>query len=514
MGTHTSSSYPSRSKDSTVMADTAKKSDEGQKAENVSVDGLTVIDMTYYHLLGVRADATDAQIKTAYRKAALKNHPDRNRDDPNAEAKFQEIGEAYQILSDSNLRAVYDRRGKKSSEAGLTPEDGFEDPGALFAKLFGGERFMDWIGEISLGKDFSKAMDISMTEEEKETMKAEMAAGGPGPGAGAATVQADATSASPAAPASAVDGGVPAAGTTSGSETTATTSTTMPSASATAGAPGGTDLHKASASGTSTPTSLSAAAAPDASGGSKSGKPAKHSNKLTAEQRKQMDELASERRKAELERITVLTNKLKDRIRPYTQATLGNTSDLEMQRVETQRWENRIKEEIEDLKGESFGLELCRLIGQIYVSKAHLYLKTHKSPLSNLFGLSSFWGKMKDRGSTIKEGWSFLSSAMEEQGEVAEADMAKMEEAMVGKVMLVTWRGTRFEVSSVLRQVVDGVLSKEPGVTEVELAKRAQAILIIGSLLKNVQVDETDEERREMERLVAAAAQKKPKKAK
>merc|ERR1711939_1276813 len=473
MGTHTSSSYPSRSKDSTVMADTAKKSDEGQKAENVSVDGLTVIDMTYYHLLGVRADATDAQIKTAYRKAALKNHPDRNRDDPNAEAKFQEIGEAYQILSDSNLRAVYDRRGKKSSEAGLTPEDGFEDPGALFAKLFGGERFMDWIGEISLGKDFSKAMDISMTEEEKETMKAEMAAGGPG--AGAATVQADATSASPAAPASAVDGGVPAAG------------------------------------------------APDASGGSKSGKPAKHSNKLTAEQRKQMDELASERRKAELERITVLTNKLKDRIRPYTQATLGNTSDLEMQKVETQRWENRIKEEIEDLKGESFGLELCRLIGQIYVSKAHLYLKTHKSPLSNLFGLSSFWGKMKDRGSTIKEGWSFLSStmevqsamaAMEKQGEVAEADMAKMEEAMVGKVMLVTWRGTRFEVSSVLRQVVDGALTKENGVTELELVKRAQAILVIGTLLKNVQVDETDEERREMERLVAAAAQKKPKKAK
>ena len=71
---------------------------------------------------------------------------DRNRDDPTAESKFQEIGEAYQVLSDSNLRAVYDKRGKKSAEA--RPEEGFTDPGQLFATLFGGERFFDWIGEI------------------------------------------------------------------------------------------------------------------------------------------------------------------------------------------------------------------------------------------------------------------------------------------------------------------------------------------------------------------------------
>lgn len=61
------------------MADTVKQDAAGtaggdgqQKAENISVDNIVVMDMTYYHLLGVRADATDAQIKTAYRKAALK----------------------------------------------------------------------------------------------------------------------------------------------------------------------------------------------------------------------------------------------------------------------------------------------------------------------------------------------------------------------------------------------------------------------------------------------------------
>lgn len=170
--------------------------------------------------------------------------------------------------------------------------------------------------------------------------------------------------ASPTAAAS-TDGNSPAA-TTDATPSPAGTPPTQPVAggAGTTSATSGAEVHKPSASGTSTPTSLSTH---DASATGKGGKASssKHSNKLTAEQRKQMDDLAAERRKNEIERITVLTNKLKDRIRPYTQATLNNTSNLDMQKEETQRWENRIKEEIEDLKGESFGLELCRLIGQI-----------------------------------------------------------------------------------------------------------------------------------------------------
>jgi hypothetical protein len=77
-------------------------------------------------------------------------------------------------------------------------------------------------------------------------------------------------------------------------------------------------------------------------------------------------------------------------------------------------------------------------------------------------------------------------SAMEKQqtaggGELAEAEQAKLEEAVMGKIMLVSWRGTRFEVASVLRQVVDATLAKENGVSEVELVNRAKAVLIIGS---------------------------------
>ena len=65
--------------------------------------------MEYYELLGVRGDATELDLKKAYRKAAIRNHPDKGGD----EEKFKMIGEAYRVLSDSNLPADYDRYGKK-----------------------------------------------------------------------------------------------------------------------------------------------------------------------------------------------------------------------------------------------------------------------------------------------------------------------------------------------------------------------------------------------------------------
>jgi DnaJ-class molecular chaperone len=65
----------------------------------------------YYEVLGISTDATDVEVKTAYRRAAQKHHPDRNPDDASAEDKFKEAKEAYEVLSDPGQRARYDRMG-------------------------------------------------------------------------------------------------------------------------------------------------------------------------------------------------------------------------------------------------------------------------------------------------------------------------------------------------------------------------------------------------------------------
>ena len=97
----------------------------------------------YYEVLGVDRSATDQEIKKAYRKLAMKNHPDRNPDDPEAENRFKEASEAYSVLSDAQKRQTYDRFGHAGLQgAGVNPgfnssEEIFSHFGDLFGDLFG-----------------------------------------------------------------------------------------------------------------------------------------------------------------------------------------------------------------------------------------------------------------------------------------------------------------------------------------------------------------------------------------
>jgi molecular chaperone DnaJ len=96
----------------------------------------------YYEVLGVSREASDTELKSAYRKQALKYHPDRNPGDHAAEEKFKEASEAYQVLSDADKRAAYDRYGHagvngQASGFGSGPFAGGVDIGDIFGDLFG-----------------------------------------------------------------------------------------------------------------------------------------------------------------------------------------------------------------------------------------------------------------------------------------------------------------------------------------------------------------------------------------
>ena len=99
----------------------------------------------YYEVLGVEKNASDAEIKKAYRKLAMKYHPDQNPGDKSAEEKFKEVNEAYEVLSDSQKRAQYDQFGHAAFD-GSGGACGFDFNGADFSDIFGG--FGDIFGDI------------------------------------------------------------------------------------------------------------------------------------------------------------------------------------------------------------------------------------------------------------------------------------------------------------------------------------------------------------------------------
>jgi DnaJ family protein A protein 2 len=97
-----------------------------------------VKETEYYDTLAVAPDATDADVKRAYRKLALKYHPDKNPGDETAAEKFKAVGEAYEVLSDEKKRATYDKYGKKALQDGGGGDHA--DASDIFSMFFGGGR--------------------------------------------------------------------------------------------------------------------------------------------------------------------------------------------------------------------------------------------------------------------------------------------------------------------------------------------------------------------------------------
>jgi curved DNA-binding protein CbpA len=404
---------------------------------------------------------------------------DKNPGDDTAHERFQAIGEAYQILSNPDLRKQYDKYGKDKA----LPADGFADPSEFFGTIFGGEAFVDLIGEISLMKDLTKTMDITMQEQE-ENEEEEF------PGQAAAMEESMATEAARAEAAGepgAADAKAPPKPSVSEA---AAEKTAAPSASS------------ASASGTSTPKRTGIPIRPalmdkteeeaqmDAAGLTAEEKELRKKEKkkggLSKAQREELAAYEKERARIRQERVDTLAKKLVDRISIWTETDKG--ADV------TRAFQEKTRLEVENLKMESFGLDILHAIGQTYMQKATALLKSQK-----FLGIGGFFSRLKDKGTLAKETWNTISSAIDAQMTMEE--MAKMEEKggedwtdekkveyerrVTGKILTAAWRGSKFEIQGVLRDVCDEILNDK----KIPMAKRlerAQALVISGEIYSKV----------------------------
>ncbi|KAJ4293136.1 DnaJ-like protein [Kalmusia sp. IMI 367209] len=499
-----------------------------------------VKETAYYDALQVPPTATELEIKKAYRKLAIKLHPDKNPGDETAHEKFQAIGEAYQVLSDETLRKQYDQYGKE----GAVPSSGFEDPAEFFTMIFGGEAFMDWIGEISLMKDLTKTMEISMREmEEQEAAQAEAAgastAEGAAPGASTTTAgpsTADKTAEpSSAAQAKAAEAAAEAANAPQEGAAPPSYDAPPPAYVETPAEPAAAGYSStqptASSSGTSTPrpgrgipiraaimdkseeeARLEAAGVTDAE--KELREKQKKKGGLTKEQREELAAYELERKRIRDERVQTLAKKLVDRISVWTETDKG--ADV------TNAFKEKTKLEIENLKMESFGLEILHAIGATYLSKATSFIKSQK-----FLGISGFFSRVKDKGTLVKETWNTMSAAIDAQ--LTMEEMAKLEEKggddwtdekkaeyekrVTGKILAAAWRGSKFEIQSVLRDVCDHVLNDKKVKLE-KRVERAHALVIIGEMFQKAERDPDEEgDFMAFEQLMAEAAAKKDSKA-
>lgn len=349
------------------------------------------LETGYYDLLGVPVDATTDDIKKAYRRLAIKFHPDKNRDDPDAENRFKEIAIAYQTLTDPTLRKKYNEFGPKES----APEGGYVDPEEVFGAIFGGERFIPIIGEISLAKDMKSALQDEDNEEAPRDPK-------------------------------------------------------------------GLEI-------------------------------------LSPEERAKREakarRVATEKAATRKQRIEKLVEVLERKLSIFTESTDGP----EDPRV-TASWRAICYLEAQELKTESYGVDLLHAIGFVYVSKAKHHLATHQT----FFGVGGWLHNVQGKYHVFSETVSTVRSAMElkavfDQIQAAERDgnlgpeeKRKLEEQAAEKGLQALFKGAKLEIESVLRETCDKVL-EDPSITPAKANLRAVALQILGEAYMSVRKE--DEER-------------------
>ncbi|KAI5964942.1 CAJ1 [Candida margitis] len=446
-----------------------------------------VVDTTYYDILGVEVTASEQELRKAYRKQAIKLHPDKNGNDPKAAEKFQDLGEAYGVLSNADTRKVYDEYGVEGMKEKNVQEQDI-DPSEFFEVIFGGVAFRDWIGKLGMFDDITRSAEVLDLDEDNSN--SEVSSSGTG------DEKTDGTGSLTSAP---------------GAEKTDASGSPI-----TSSGPG--------AAASSTHSSLQLHSHQNSGDLSSDDLKKKRKQKLTKEQREEIMRIQEEAREAKLKRIADLSAILKERSESY-RAAATNHEGLE-------HFTEKLKTELDDMKIESFGIQLLHLIGKIYTNQANATLKAAKT-----FGLTKIYTSMKTSTETVKNGYGIIKSALDtqetmekvmkeqeayqlkqEQGytptQEEAVQQAERERFVTGKFLATGWSLVKFEVTNVLNKVCQNVLH-EKGIGKKEKVARANALLYIGTQLLNEQrsADE-DEEAKIFEEMMADAKMKKANKKK
>lgn len=350
------------------------------------------LETEYYDILGIAPTATPEEIKKAYRKMALKYHPDKNPGNQEAEDMFKKISEAYQILSDPAKRSKYNKYGKSDSTSEI-----IIDPGEFFKQQFGGERFNSYIGDLMIAG---------------ELMNGEM-----------------------------VDTNNPA----------------------------------------------------------------------------EVEKLRKEKKEKQDKRVQELSQKLINKINNghvnNVEPFFNNPALLrEKEKESLDNFRIAITVEAEDLKHESYGIELLHSIGYIYKLKANQALYQYKvdngAIHKKIFGYTNkFTSKMKEKGHVISETvntvksaydlqFSFEKMQMQDKMNESNANLTEeekrkikdqMEQEAAIKGMNMIWKSSKLEIESTLIEVCDKVFS-EPNIQPLAMKARAKAVLTIGEVFEKTEL--------------------------
>lgn len=339
--------------------------------------------------------------------------------------------------------------------------------------IFGGDAFVDLIGEISLMKDLTATMDITMEQMEEEEL--------------AKSAEQKLHIHEEEAKATGRKGTESPVAATSG--TTSSTNEKPQPPLETFGQSSGASTPRRHFGQQALMDKSEEEARMEAAGLSQEEKELRKKEKkkgLSKEQQERLAAFEEERKKAREERVNTLANKLTDRLSVWTETDKG--PDV------TRAFEEKIRLEVENLKMESFGLEILHAVGATYVQKGTSFLKSQK-----FLGISGFFSRLKDKGTLAKETWTTISTAIDAQMTMEE--LAKLEERggedwtdekkaeyekkVTGKILAAAWRGSKFEIQSVLREVCDQIL----GDKRIRLEKRverAHALVLAGNIYAKV----------------------------